>query len=114
LGLPYMVLEYVEGTTLAKLMADKRLPVGRTVELIVPVLRALEAAHAQSIIHRDLKPENIVVTGAGQVKVLDFGVAKLFTSPEASPRRQRPPTPGGPLHETKTGAIVGTLPYMSP
>ncbi len=116
LGLPYMVLEYVEGVTLSKLMADKRMPVGRTVELIVPVLKALTAAHTASIIHRDLKPENIIVTGGGQVKVLDFGVAKLFTSPEtASSRRQRPPTPGGPVtHETKTGAIVGTLPYMSP
>ena len=121
LGLPYMVLEYVEGTTLSKLMADKRMPVGRTVELIVPVLKALAAAHAASIIHRDLKPENIVVTGGGQVKVLDFGVAKAFTSSDGIPtnRRQRPPTPGiavhsGQLHETKVGAIVGTLPYMSP
>ncbi len=118
LGLPYMVLEFVEGTTLSKLMADKRMPVGRTVELIVPVLKALAAAHAASIIHRDLKPENIIVTGGGQVKVLDFGVAKLFTGSDGIPanRRQRPPTPGitGPLHETKAGAIVGTLPYMSP
>jgi len=116
MGLPYMVLEYVEGVTLTKLMADKRMAVGRTVELIVPVLKALSAAHAASIIHRDLKPDNIVVTGGGQVKVLDFGVAKLFTSPESTggPKRQRPPTPGGPMHETKTGSIVGTLPYMSP
>ncbi len=116
LGLPYMVLEYVEGTTLSRLMADKRVPVGRTVELIIPVLRALSAAHAASIIHRDLKPDNIVVTVGGQVKVLDFGVAKLFTSTDTTPVptrvRQRPPT--GPLHETKLGAIVGTLPYMSP
>jgi eukaryotic-like serine/threonine-protein kinase len=121
LGLPYMVLEYVEGTPLSKLIADRRMPVGRTVQLIVPVLKALARAHEANIIHRDLKPDNIVVTAAGQVKVLDFGVAKLFTSsapaPGASPatRRQRPPTPGNaPLRETKVGAIVGTLPYMSP
>ncbi|HSD91266.1 MAG TPA: serine/threonine-protein kinase, partial [Kofleriaceae bacterium] len=114
LGVPYMVLEYVEGATLAKLMENRRLPVGRTVELILPVLRALARAHEANIIHRDLKPENIVVTGGGMVKVLDFGVAKLFSNPDANPKRQRPPTPGGPLMETKSGGIAGTLPYMSP
>jgi len=116
LGLPYMVLEFIEGTTLSKLMADKRMPVGRTVELIVPALKALAAAHAAGIIHRDLKPDNIVVTGGGQVKVLDFGVAKLHAGGDGTHKRQRPPTPGhtGPVNETKAGAIVGTLPYMSP
>jgi serine/threonine protein kinase len=114
-NVPYMVLEYVEGATLAKLMANRRLPIGRTVELILPVLRALARAHEMAIIHRDLKPDNIVVTSAGAVKVLDFGVAKVFTSTDGGPRRPRPPTPGmAPMQETRTGSIVGTLPYMSP
>jgi len=95
-GLPYMVLEYVEGTTLGKLMEDRRLPVGRAIELIVPVVKALARAHAENIVHRDLKPENIVVTATGTVKVLDFGVAKLFAQP------------------SDPNAMAGTLPYMSP
>ncbi|MGE5181753.1 MAG: protein kinase domain-containing protein [Acidobacteriota bacterium] len=98
LGKPYMVLEYVEGTTLGKLMAERRLPVGRTIELIVPVVRALARAHEANIVHRDLKPENIIVTATGTVKVLDFGIAKLASQPIGE----------------KTGAIIGTLPYMSP
>jgi len=120
LGIPYMVLEYIEGTTLAKLMGDKRLPTNRTIELIVPVVRALVRAHETKIIHRDLKPENIVVTKSGTVKVLDFGVAKLAAlgDQESGNRpRQRPATDsGGPLklNDTRAGAIIGTLPYMSP
>jgi len=114
-GVPYMVLEYVEGTTLKRLLEERRLPVGRAVELIVPVVRALARAHEANIIHRDLKPENILVTAAGTIKVLDFGIAKLFSSPEARPR-PRPPSgpPNMPLTATRSGAIVGTLPYMSP
>ena len=114
-GMPYMVLEYVEGTTLKKLIADKRLPLGRAIELIVPVVRALTRAHEANIIHRDLKPENILVTLSGTIKVLDFGIAKLFSSPDTA-QRQRPPSapPNMPLHATRSGAIVGTLPYMSP
>jgi eukaryotic-like serine/threonine-protein kinase len=121
LGLPYMVLEYVEGTTIGKLIDHRRLPVARTVELIVPVVRALAHAHASNIIHRDLKPDNIIVTGAGTVKVLDFGVAKLFSASDAratppTGQRTREPTPNtiGNLQDTRAGAIVGTLPYMSP
>ena len=111
LGLPYMVLEYVEGTTLAQLMEQKRLPVARTVELMVPVARALARAHEANIIHRDLKPENIIVTFGGTVKVLDFGVAKLFTSEDTSGRRRRPPTPN---ELDYSHSMAGTLPYMSP
>jgi hypothetical protein len=96
LGLPYMVLEYVEGTGLGQLIAGKRLPAGRTIELMIPVVKALVRAHEANIVHRDLKPENIVVTAAGTVKVLDFGIAQLS--------QQRAPT----------GGIAGTLPYMSP
>ena len=112
-GLPYMVLEYVEGTTLARMMENRRLPVARTVELIMPVVRALAHAHAANIVHRDLKPENIIVTAAGTVKVLDFGVAKLFASSQPTERRRHPPTPGD-IEATRAGSMVGTLPYMSP
>jgi serine/threonine protein kinase len=94
LGLPYMVLEYVEGTTLGAMIRDKKLAPGRAVELIVPVVKALARAHEASIVHRDLKPDNVVVTGAGTVKVLDFGIAKLFGDKDQS--------------------TAGTLPYMSP
>jgi len=114
LGLPYMVLEYIEGTTLKYVMSDRRLPANRTIELIVPVVRALVAAHDAGIVHRDLKPENIVVTKAGTVKVLDFGVAKLASLDSESGTRPRVRAEGTGLHETRSGTMVGTLPYMSP
>jgi hypothetical protein len=109
-GIPYMVLEYVEGTALAKVMAGRRLVAGRTVELVVPVVKALARAHSMNIVHRDLKPENIVVTLAGTVKVLDFGIATLFASPDARRRDMNP----GDSGSGRMNAIAGTLPYMSP
>jgi serine/threonine protein kinase len=116
-GLPYMVLEYLEGVPLAQLMTDKRLPMARAIELVVPVVKALARAHDANIVHRDLKPENIIVTASGTVKVLDFGIAKLFAGDDdaSAPRPRAPtPTPAAPIDGTKAGAIVGTLPYMSP
>ncbi len=110
-NLPYMVLEYIEGTSLAKLMQQKRLPVGRAIELVVPIVKALVAAHAANIVHRDLKPENIIVNLGGTVKVLDFGIAKLYE--EGAEKTPRPSPAAAPDTETKLG-IVGTLPYMSP
>ncbi len=95
-GLPFMVLEYLEGKTLSQVLAGKP-GMREVVELIVPVARALERAHEHGIVHRDLKPSNIFVTERGQVKVLDFGVAFDATAARIS-----------------TDSLVGTLPYMSP
>ncbi len=124
-GLPYMVLEYLEGKTLSQLL-ENRMPVRPFVELMVPVVRALERAHEHGIVHRDLKPSNIFVTDRGSVKVLDFGVAKCFDGPQGQDLDRI----AAPVAETRMmdavepeltyvtfsggGSLVGTLPYMSP
>jgi hypothetical protein len=120
---PFMVFEFLEGDTLREVMggfsSGQRLAASRVVELVLPIARALVRAHELNIVHRDLKPENVFVTKAGQVKVLDFGIAKAFAD---NPRRltqygTRPgpvPAPPGQLQHTNDGEIVGTLPYMSP
>ncbi|HEY5948281.1 MAG TPA: serine/threonine-protein kinase, partial [Kofleriaceae bacterium] len=76
-GMPYMVLEFLEGQTLRDVVngagAGAGLPPSRVVEIALPIARALARAHELGIVHRDLKPENVFVTTAGQVKVLDFG-----------------------------------------
>ena len=123
-GNPFMVLEYMQGVPLTKhLVEGHRMATSRAVELIVPVVRALECAHAQEIVHRDLKPDNIFVTDTGTVKVLDFGIAKLVQQQQQQPRRRRQPGGGtqdgwptgdGNTELTQLGALVGTMPYMSP
>uniref|UniRef100_UPI003204C26D serine/threonine-protein kinase n=1 Tax=Corallococcus coralloides TaxID=184914 RepID=UPI003204C26D len=90
-GGPFMVLEYLQGKPLTKVLGNQRLPPARAVELMVPVVRALECAHEQGIVHRDLKPENIVVTDSGAIKVLDFGIAKVLQGDEPAEA-----APGGP------------------
>jgi serine/threonine protein kinase len=117
-GLPYMVLEFLEGQTLRGAMGNfqsgARLPASRAVELMLPVARALERAHKLGIVHRDLKPENVFVTSGGQVKVLDFGIAKALGG--INDGRTIMPN-AATLNidvATKDGALVGTLPYMSP
>jgi len=120
-GLPFMVLEYLEGKTLTELLTEKVEP-RRFAELMVPVAHALERAHAHGIVHRDLKPGNIFVTERGVVKVLDFGIAKLFGSPVEAIGREPAESdgPGDGVEPTTyvtfsgQGWIVGTLPYMSP
>src|SRR5438270_6782636 len=72
-GVPYMVLEYLEGQSLRGFIKGRQLAPSRVVELMVPVARALVRAHELNIVHRDLKPENIFVTSSGTIKVLDFG-----------------------------------------
>src|SRR4051812_33468236 len=109
-GHPFMVLEYLQGVPLTQLLQDgRRLPPAQAIELIVPVVRALTAAHLHSIVHRDLKPDNIFVTDSGTIKVLDFGIAKLVQGDDddnailmrtvaavaANPAQPGPGGPGG-------------------
>ncbi len=116
-GMPYLVLEYLEGKSLNRLHAESPLPVIRLIEVMVAVLRALDHAHRAGIVHRDLKPDNIFVTATGDVKVLDFGIAKLVGSP-VSHAVQTPESPA--VHDDETVITlsskgpVGTRPYMAP
>ncbi len=105
-GVQALVLEFVEGPTLAEHVAlVGRVPLTEALGLARQIASALEAAHERGIVHRDLKPSNIKLTPAGVVKVLDFGVARM-TAVDAGPRI----TAGG----TATGVILGTPAYMSP
>ncbi|WAS90751.1 nSTAND1 domain-containing NTPase [Nannocystis punicea] len=113
-GCPYMVLEYLDGRPL-RAWLDEREPLSprQAAERMLPVVRALECAHAMGIVHRDLKPENVLVTEAGQVKVLDFGVAKRLAGDPAS--WLVTDGAGGPGDgHTLAGDRVGTPAYMSP
>jgi eukaryotic-like serine/threonine-protein kinase len=108
-GLPYMVLEYLDGEPLAAQLARGPLPPGRVIDVMIPVARALTGAHAAAIIHRDLKPDNIFLTRQGSVKVLDFGIAKLLVADDAATHRDL-----ATLEEADHGRVVGTGPYMAP
>ena len=124
-GQPYMVLEYVRGTTLREVLkervtgarargdADIGLPVERALQLVVPVLRALERAHGMGIVHRDLKPENVMLTETGGVKVLDFGIAKLLDDAEFTEDSVELIT-ASHFDMAASRGLVGTMPYMSP
>lgn len=110
-GVRGLVLELVEGPTLDEHLATGALAVQETLELGRQIADALEAAHEKGIIHRDLKPTNIKITTAGTIKVLDFGLAKVFAT-EVS-RNETRPTPFSNDH-SREGEIAGTTAYMSP
>jgi serine/threonine protein kinase/WD40 repeat protein len=104
-----LVLELVEGQTLADRLARGALPLAEALNVASQIADALEAAHERGIIHRDLKPANIKITPGGVVKVLDFGLAKAMGESGAHDLTQSPT-----VGETHEGVILGTLPYMSP
>src|SRR5512134_1293528 len=125
-GVDYLVMEYLEGETLADRLAKGPLPLDLTLRYGTEIADALDKAHRQGIVHRDLKPGNVMITKSG-VKLLDFGLAKAFersldaTGREQTAAAQHPmagrnltalPTQIGPL--TKEGAILGTVQYMAP
>ena len=112
-GVPALVLELVDGPTLADRIAHGAIPISEALPIAAQIAEALEAAHEQGIIHRDLKPANIKVREDGTVKVLDFGLAKAFDpSRSTGPDPMNSPTIS--LHATHVGVILGTAAYMSP
>lgn len=110
----HLVLELVEGQSLGERLRGGPLPVPEALETATQIARAVEAAHARGIVHRDLKPANVMITNAGLVKVLDFGLAKGEAGPELPGSLSQSPTMTVPGGATAVGMIVGTLAYMSP
>ncbi len=110
-GRSFIAMELLEGQTLAVKLLGPALPVDRLVEISIQLADALEAAHAKGIIHRDIKPANIFLTERGQVKVLDFGLAKRARVAEVETVGV---TQDVAAHLTSPGSTVGTIAYMSP
>jgi eukaryotic-like serine/threonine-protein kinase len=107
---PFVTMEFVEGTPLTRLIPRAGLPVDRILKIAIALGDAVSAAHSRGIVHRDLKPSNVMVTADDRVKVLDFGLAKLLHAQSVDVGATAAAT--DPL--TDPGMIVGTLPYMSP
>jgi len=97
---PYLVMEYVDGTPLRKMLASKKLTPERVLEVIPQICDALHYAHAHGVVHRDIKPENILVDREGRVRIADFGLAKLASLDET--------------RITRTGYVMGSPHYMAP
>lgn len=109
-GIPYIVLEFVDGMSLVEHAVEHQLDLRARLRLFVVVCRAVAAAHRLLIVHRDIKPSNILVDGDGQVKLLDFGIAKLLGEPEDGSTRSglAALTPGYAAPEQHTGGTIST------
>ncbi|HYJ34315.1 MAG TPA: protein kinase [Candidatus Binatia bacterium] len=107
-GVPYLVLEFVAGETLGSRLARGALSLEETLPAAVQIASAVEAAHERGVVHRDLKPGNVMITPAGVVKVLDFGIAKDRSALPSSS------SVAGTEPITAEGAVLGTTAYMSP
>jgi serine/threonine protein kinase/tetratricopeptide (TPR) repeat protein len=108
---PYIVMEYVDGQTLRALLEKERLPLPRALEIGFEIADALSAAHGHGVVHRDLKPGNVMVTAAGRVKVLDFGLARTL---ERQPAAAATGAPTISVLATQAGRAMGTPGYMAP
>ena len=104
----FMVMQYVEGETLADKLKREKMTLREVLPIAIQVVDALEEAHAHGIIHRDIKPANIIINARGQAKVLDFGLAKFAQDLEVKSKITDAKL------SSKSGAIMGTVPYMSP
>src|SRR5262245_23890846 len=99
-GSPYLVMEYMPGGTLKKILG-KPIPWQIALRLLLPVARGVEYAHQRGIVHRDIKPANVLITETGEPMLSDFGIAKLFEAEQST-------------HLTGTGMVIGTPEYMAP
>ena len=111
-GKRFLVLELVEGQTLAERLHKGPLPVEEALEVCRQIAEGLEAAHEKGIIHRDLKPANVKVTPEGKVKVLDFGLARALHDQASNADLSHSPTITDEM--TRPGVVLGTAAYMSP
>jgi eukaryotic-like serine/threonine-protein kinase len=109
----FLVLELVEGETLGERISRGRLPVDEALHIAKSICEALEAAHEKGIVHRDLKPANVTITPEGNVKVLDFGLAKAYEAHPGNQALSNSPTMVS-MAATGVGMILGTAAYMSP
>jgi serine/threonine protein kinase/dienelactone hydrolase len=107
-GIHFISMEYIDGETLASKVKEEALPFEEVIRIAIQIVTALQAAHAKSIIHRDVKPSNIMITPSGSVKLLDFGLAKLNLVEGENASNWMTAA------KTKSGTVLGTLPYMSP
>jgi Tol biopolymer transport system component len=108
----FLVLELVEGETLAERLSGGALPLADVLEISRQIAEGVDAAHERGVIHRDLKPPNVKITPEGKVKILDFGLAKALADPAAAEDPSQSPTRTQEM--TRAGAIMGTTAYMSP
>src|SRR5215467_1819370 len=111
-GPDYLVMEMIEGPTLAERLKSGPLGLHEAVVIMRQVADALDYAHEKGVVHRDLKPGNIKIRPDGVVKVLDFGLAKVGPAAAASPDPENSPTMT--IGETQAGVVLGTAAYMAP
>ncbi len=108
-GVHFIAMEYVVGRSLADILGEGPLPGARVLEIAGQIAEALDEAHAHGVVHRDIKPGNVMVSERGQVKLLDFGLAKALPEPSGEDAQELPT-----LTKTAAGVVLGTVPYMSP